>query len=66
MSAANTHDRITVCGGTLAPDAIAIPAEYNGRIYYFCTRGCLRAFWDDPEDFLAGKIEHPLDDDGDD
>lgn len=59
MSAADAHERITICGGRLAPDAVAIEAEYNGRIYYFCTRGCLRAFWGNPEDFLAGKIEHP-------
>ena len=59
-------ERITVCGGTLASDAVAVETEYNGRTYYFCTRGCLRAFHDNPEDFLAGKIEHPLDDNGDD
>jgi len=56
-------DRLTVCGGHLAPDAPAIEAEHNGRTYIFCTHGCLRAFWSNPEDFLAGKIEHPTDDD---
>ena len=56
-------NRITVCGGLLQPDAPAIEAEYNGLTYTFCTRGCLRAFWSNPEDFLAGKIEHPIDDD---
>ena len=57
-----SSDRVTVCGGTLSPDAVAIAAEYNGQTHYFCTRGCLRAFWSNPEDFLAGKIEHPHDD----
>ena len=62
MSAADAPERITVCGGALASDAVAIEAEYNGRVHYFCTRGCLRTFWTNPEAFLAGQIEHPTDD----
>ncbi|HKZ84391.1 MAG TPA: YHS domain-containing protein [Anaerolineae bacterium] len=62
MPAYDSQPRQTVCGGLLEPDAPAIEAEYNGQTYTFCTRGCLRAFWSNPEDFLAGKIEHPIDD----
>jgi YHS domain-containing protein len=56
-------DRLTVCGGLLDPNVPTIEAEYNGQTYLFCTRGCLRAFWSNPEDFLAGMIEHPIDED---
>ncbi len=52
----------TVCGGKLK-DAAAYPrAVYRGEQVYFCTRACLRAFEEDPDAFMAGEIEHPLDD----
>jgi YHS domain-containing protein len=36
---------------------------YEGERLYFCTRACLRVFEENPEPFIAGEIEHPLDDD---
>jgi Cu+-exporting ATPase len=32
--------------------ASALNAEYNGERYYFCSRGCLLDFQDDPEKYL--------------
>ena len=57
-----SEERITVCGGRINPGEHFFEAEYNGRTYYLCARGCLRAFWSNPDDFLAGKIEHPIND----
>lgn len=41
-----------VCGMMVeeAPDAITY--EYKGKTYYFCSRGCRRAFEKDPEKIL--------------
>ncbi len=53
----------TACNGTIK-DASRYPsAEYKGKTVYFCTRACLRAFEQNPEAFIDGEIEHPLDDD---
>lgn len=52
----------TACGGLL-PDPSGYPwALFAGRRVTFCTRACLRAFEAAPERFMAGEIEHPIDD----
>jgi YHS domain-containing protein len=33
---------------------------YDSERFYFCTQACLRVFELHPDDFMAGKIEHPL------
>lgn len=53
----------TACGGKLKDVASYPHASFQGRRVYFCTRACLRAFEQDPDAFMAGEIEHPLDDD---
>lgn len=51
----------TACGGML-PDPLGYPwAPFAGQRVYFCTRACLRAFEAEPERFMAGEIEHPID-----
>lgn len=44
----------TVCGRemTTAPENY-YPAEYRGRVIYFCTSFCLDAFRADPDRFYA-------------
>jgi len=37
------------------------PACASGERVYFCTRACLRVFEQDPDPFIAGEIEHPID-----
>jgi YHS domain-containing protein len=52
---------VTVCSGKIE-DAKRFPsAVFKGERLFFCTEACLRAFESDPERFLAGEIEHPLD-----
>ena len=51
----------TACGGTLKNTDGYPRAIYGGEQIYFCTVACLRVFEQHPDDFIAGKIEHPLD-----
>jgi P-type Cu+ transporter len=47
------HD--PVCGMSVDPvqaEANGLIAEHNGTKYYFCGRGCLLDFRDDPDQFL--------------
>ena len=47
------HD--PVCGMAVVPadaEAKGLVAEHNGVTYYFCGRGCLLEFRDDPDRFL--------------
>jgi Cu+-exporting ATPase len=42
-----------VCGMEVETERAALTFEYQGTTYYFCSRGCLLEFKDDPERFLA-------------
>lgn len=53
----------TVCGGKLKDTSGCPSAMYRGEQVYFCTRACLHAFEENPDLFMAGEIEHPLDPD---
>jgi YHS domain-containing protein len=53
----------TACGGKLDDPAKYPGAVHRGEQVYFCTRACLRVFEQDPEAFMAGKVEHPLEED---
>ena len=53
----------TVCGGVLTDTEKYPSAEYRGVRVYFCTQACLRAFENDPDVFMNGEVEHPLEDD---
>lgn len=53
----------TVCGGTLTDTSGYPSAIYRGEQIYFCIPACLRAFEKNPDAFMAGEIEHPLDED---
>src|SRR5688572_20156037 len=41
-----------ICGMTVEPRSAAGSFEYNGTTYYFCSKGCLQKFQQDPERFL--------------
>lgn len=41
-----------VCGMTVDPATAAGSAEYQGATYYFCSRGCLKAFTANPADYV--------------
>jgi YHS domain-containing protein len=51
----------TVCGEKIEDPRDFPSAEYDGKTVYFCTKRCLAAFETDPDRFIAGEIEHPLD-----
>jgi YHS domain-containing protein len=53
----------TVCGGKIKDTASFPSAIYEGEQVYFCTLACLRVFEENPDAFVAGEIDHPLDDD---
>ena len=53
----------TACGGKLK-DPVNYPSDmYQGERIYFCTRACLRVFKQKPDAFMAGEVEHPVEDD---
>jgi len=54
----------TACGGKLSDPANYPNAMYRGERVYFCTRACLRVFEQDPDPFMAGEAEHPIEEDG--
>ena len=51
----------TACGGRIAEPDRYPSTVYQGRKIYFCNKACFEAFKTDPVRFLAGEIEHPLD-----
>ncbi len=53
----------TACGGKLKDPTNYPSAIYRGEQIYFCTRACLRVFEQDPDFFMAGEVEHPLEED---
>jgi len=50
----------TACGGFLKDPETYPSAIYQGKRVYFCTKACLRAFKADPDRFMGGEVEHPL------
>ncbi len=53
----------TVCGGVIKDPETYPSAIYHGERVYFCTRACLRVFELDADSFMAGKLEHPIEED---
>jgi YHS domain-containing protein len=53
----------SACGGTLQDPSAYPSAMFNGERVYFCNAACLQAFLTAPEAFMAGEVEHPLEDD---
>ncbi|MBI4733097.1 MAG: YHS domain-containing protein [Chloroflexi bacterium] len=51
---------LSACGGEIKDSECFASVIYRGERVYFCTQACLRAFEADPERFMAGEIEHPL------
>jgi Cu+-exporting ATPase len=52
------HD--PVCGMAVEParaEANGLAAEHNGATYYFCGRGCLLDFRDNPDQYLHPGYE---------
>ena len=41
-----------VCGMEVETEGALLTFEYQGTTYYFCSKGCLLDFKDDPEHYL--------------
>ena len=52
MAAARKLDRDPVCGMNVDPAKAASTAEYEGRLYHFCSRGCAEKFRRSPDKYL--------------
>jgi YHS domain-containing protein len=52
----------TACSGELDNPENFPNAMYRGERIYFCTIACLRVFEQNPDSFMTGEIEHPIDD----
>jgi Cu+-exporting ATPase len=46
-----------VCGMAVDPATSQLSFEYRGTTYWFCSRGCLLEFRDDPERYLETEPE---------
>jgi YHS domain-containing protein len=53
----------TACGGIINSTNAWPSATYQGKKVYLCLQACLRVFRQYPDDFMAGGIEHPLEED---
>lgn len=54
------NEAMTACGGKINNTDYYPSSMYDGERVYFCMLGCLRAFEADPDRFMAGEIEHPM------
>lgn len=52
----------TTCGGSMQDPNGFSSAVYHGEKVYFCSHACLSAFEQAPDLFMAGEIEHPMND----
>ena len=51
----------TACGGPLDHPGNFPGAMNRGERVYFCTIACWQAFTRNPDLFMVGEIEHPID-----
>jgi Cu+-exporting ATPase len=42
-----------VCGMTVDQESAAAAWEHGGRVYYFCSVGCMERFRADPDRYLS-------------
>jgi len=46
-----------VCGMNVDTTTSQLSLEHDGKTYWFCSRGCLLEFRDDPEKYLSPDHE---------
>jgi YHS domain-containing protein len=63
MNSSNESYYKTACGGNLKDPTKYPSAMYRGERVYFCSKACLHVFRQNPDRFMAGDIEHPIDND---
>ena len=52
MNTAATSAIDPVCGMQVDPETSPFKAEHNGKAFYFCSRGCMLDFQDNPKRYL--------------
>jgi YHS domain-containing protein len=50
----------TACGGRIYEPERYASVTYRGRQVFFCSKSCLLAYQADPDRFMSGEIDHPL------
>jgi len=50
--------RDPICGMTVDEKSSKYKSEYKGKTYYFCMKGCKRAFDSNPEHFLIQEFRN--------
>lgn len=61
--ATRTQATDPVCGMTVDPEvarASGLSADHHGVAYYFCGRGCMLEFRDDPEKYLDPTYQRSM------
>ena len=51
---------VTACGGILKDPSKYSYREYQGMRIYFCNDACLQEFDENPDQFMSGKVLHPV------
>ena len=46
-----------VCGMEVDTETARFSVEHDGQKYYFCSRGCMLDFQEDPDKYLATDFE---------
>lgn len=51
---------LTACGGRIYEPERYPSVMYRGKQIFLCNQACLKAYEADPDRFMSGDIEHPL------
>ena len=41
-----------VCGMSVDPASARASADHEGKMYYFCAKGCKKAFLEEPDQYI--------------
>jgi YHS domain-containing protein len=57
LEAAMAIEKDPVCGMDVDTETSSLSIEYEGKTYWFCSKGCLLDFREDPARYLAPDYE---------
>lgn len=52
-------EKDVVCGMTVNPKTAAGKSEFQGKTYYFCSKGCKAAFDKNPTKYVGAQASAP-------
>ena len=44
-----------VCGMSVDPASARASADHEGKMYYFCAKGCKKAFLEEPDQYIRAN-----------